>query len=97
MRAVVPPNNQTREKPAGTAMEIGHVAWAGGGAGPDLFITLSRVGGFGGSHTVWGEITDTASLALADRLVHLPIEKGLKPGAMRMIDTPVPFTVHPAR
>ena len=30
------------------------MAWAGGGSGPDLFITMGRVGGFGGSHTVWG-------------------------------------------
>lgn len=97
MRAVVPPNNETKEKAAGTAMEKGDVAWAGGSAGPDLFITMSRVGGFGGSHTVWGQLADEESFALSEKLVQLPIEKGLKPGSMRMIADPVPFTVHPAQ
>ena len=50
--------------------------------------------GFGATHTVWGELADEASLALALELVQAPIEKGLKPGSMRMIADPISFTVH---
>jgi hypothetical protein len=39
------------ERPGGTVMARGDVAWAGGSAGPDFFIAMSRIGGFGGSHT----------------------------------------------
>ena len=106
MRAVVPPNSRCRafpggpadctdpqERPGGKMMEKGQVAWAGGSAGPDLFILLGR-NGFGATHTVWGELADEASLALALELVQAPIEKGLKPGSMRMIADPISFTVH---
>ena len=104
MRAVVPPNSRCRafpggpadctdpqERPGGKMMEKGQVAWAGGSAGPDLFILMGR-NGFGATHTVWGELADEASLAL--ELVQAPIEKGLKPGSMRMIADPISFTVH---
>ena len=33
-------------------MNKGDVAWAGGSAGPDFFIAMNRIGGFGSTHTV---------------------------------------------
>ena len=64
MRALVAPNTACRrfsggpkectdpmKRPGGTVMARGDVAWAGGSAGPDFFIAMSRIGGFGGSHT----------------------------------------------
>ncbi len=94
MRAVIEPNNQTRTRPSGTPMERGHVAWAGGSSGPDFFITMSRVGGFGGSHTVWGELADDASMELALRLVQRKISPSVRPGEMRILDEPIGFTAH---
>ena len=32
-------------------MNKGDVAWAGGSAGPDFFIAMNRIGGFGSTHT----------------------------------------------
>ena len=64
MRALVTPNTacrafpggpkectDPRERPGGTVMNKGDVAWAGGSAGPDFFIAMNRIGGFGGTHT----------------------------------------------
>ena len=94
MRAVITPNTQTGEREKGSAMEAGHVAWAGGSSGPDLFMTLSRVHGFGGSHTVWGEL-DAESLELAKNLVRKPVRPA-NPGEMHMLAEPIRFnlTVH---
>ena len=94
MRAVIAPNNQSHERPKGTPMERGHVAWAGGSSGPDFFITMAKVSGFGGTHTVWGEVADDASMQLAERLVQRPIEAKHKAGTMRMLADPIGFTVH---
>mmetsp|Transcript_13973 Transcript_13973/g.47294 ORF Transcript_13973/g.47294 Transcript_13973/m.47294 type:complete len:238 (-) Transcript_13973:369-1082(-) len=88
--AVVPANAEMRTRGPGVAMERGDVAWAGGFAGPDFFITHKRVPGFGGQHTVWGSLADEESLAVLDRLVAVPAHPPSK-GAMRMIDSPVPF------
>jgi len=64
MRALVTPNTacrefpggpkectDPRERPGGMVMNKGDVAWAGGSAGPDFFIAMNRIGGFGGTHT----------------------------------------------
>ena len=64
MRALVTPNAACRqfpggpkectdplERPGGSVMARGDVAWAGGSAGPDFFIAMGRIGGFGGTHT----------------------------------------------
>jgi cyclophilin family peptidyl-prolyl cis-trans isomerase len=93
MRAVIAPNKLTHEKPRGTPMEKGDVAWAGGSSGPDFFITMHKVPGFGGSHTVWGELADADSMALAERLVQRKISPTVKPGEMRILDEPITFTV----
>ena len=74
-------------------MERGHVAWAGGSSGPDFFITMAKVSGFGGTHTVWGEVADEESMQLAERLVQRPIEAKHKAGTMRMLADPIGFTV----
>ncbi|KAL1495152.1 hypothetical protein AB1Y20_017017 [Prymnesium parvum] len=104
MRAIVPPNKMCRafrggpeectdseERPGGSVMRRGDVAWAGGSAGPDFFITMGTVNGFGATHTVWGSVADEESMALVLKLV-----KGAsssKPGTMRILDEPVRFTV----
>ena len=67
------------------------VAWAGGSAGPDFFIMMSRSGGFGGTHTVWGSLADEESMALALKLVRGASSS--KPGTMRILDEPVRFTI----
>ena len=90
---MITPNTQTGEREKGSAMEAGHVAWAGGSSGPDLFMTLSRVHGFGGSHTVWGELADEESMQLALKLVKRKISPSVKPGEMRILDEPITFTV----
>ena len=71
MRALVAPNTACRgfsggpaectdpkERPGGMGMARGDVAWAGGSAGPDFFIAMGRIGGFGGTHTApcWSEM-----------------------------------------
>ena len=81
MRGIVTPNKQCRafpggpkectdpaERPGGQYMERGDVAWAGGSAGPDFFIMMTR-NGFGASHTVWGSMADKVSMDLSPILV----------------------------
>lgn len=107
MRAVVTPNKQCRyfnggpkectdpaERPGGSYMERGDVAWAGGSAGPDFFIMMNR-NGFGATHTVWGSMADKASMDLALKLVQG--KSSAPPGQMRILDEPVRFTMEPVR
>jgi cyclophilin family peptidyl-prolyl cis-trans isomerase len=89
--AYIKPNNETRTRGADVAMERGDVAWAGGFAGPDFFITHVRVPGFGSSHTVWGSLDGADSFAALDALVQLPASAG-PGGGMRMIVEPPAFT-----
>ena len=103
MRALVAPNKQCRyfpggpkectdpqERPGGDVMEKFDVAWAGGSAGPDFFILLSR-NGFGATHTVWGSLADQPSKDLALKLVRG--SSSSKPGTMRILDEPIRFTM----
>lgn len=90
LHAVIPANNDTTRRGPGMPMERGDVAWAGGFAGPDFFITHVRVPGFGASHTVWGSLDGAESLAVLDRLVQLPASAGPR-GGMRMITAPPAF------
>ena len=105
MRAVIAPNKQCRafqggpkecvddaHRPGGNLMEKGDVAWAGGSAGPDFFIMMTR-NGFGSSHTVWGSMADDESMQLAQKLVKSKISPSVKPGEMRIIADPIGFTV----
>ena len=48
-----------RRKPL---LRLGAVAWAGGGGGPDFFISLSPHHEWGHGHVVWGEVEDMTSL-----------------------------------
>lgn len=109
MRAIIAPNRACRaftgspkectdptERPGGAVMQKGDVAWAGGSAGPDFFITMNRIGGFGGTHTVWGSLADEASMTLAEKLVQQPISPDVKPGQMRILDQPIGFVVSSA-
>ena len=57
MRTVIAENKLTQTRPPGTPMARGHVAWAGGSSGPDLFITMHNTAGFGASHTVSSRCT----------------------------------------
>jgi hypothetical protein len=105
MRALIKPNKQCRKfrggpeectdsevRPGGPMMEKGDVAWAGGSAGPDFFIMMTR-NGFGSSHTVWGSMADQESMDLALKLVHG--KSSSKPGTMRILDEPIGFTMAP--
>ncbi|KAL6746734.1 hypothetical protein V8C86DRAFT_2933089 [Haematococcus lacustris] len=91
LRAYIPPNKVTREGPK--IMERGEIGWAGGAAGPDFFIYLGAEPAthFGRSHTVWGKVADEASLQVVEKMVHEPATAD-KPGAMHMLDAPIPFT-----
>jgi len=106
MRAIVEPNKLCRQfrsgpkectddaaRPGGSVMEKGDVAWAGGSAGPDFFIMMSRSSNFGASHTVWGSLADRESMDLALQLVKGKISPTVKPGEMRILDEPVRFTM----
>ncbi|GAX18814.1 hypothetical protein FisN_26Hh115 [Fistulifera solaris] len=75
----------------GPVMERGYVAWAAGKTGPDFFIDLypKPAVWWGTQHTVWGEITDPASLLLIDEYIFsLPTHKQ---EGLTMLDEPIQF------
>jgi cyclophilin family peptidyl-prolyl cis-trans isomerase len=84
LRALIPSNNITTKGPR--AMQRGDVGWAGAGPGPDFFIYLGSQPAthWGTDHTVWAEVADEASLAMADAIAALP-PLPTKPGEMHMI------------
>jgi cyclophilin family peptidyl-prolyl cis-trans isomerase len=84
LRARIPANNVTTPGPR--PMRRGEVGWAGGFSGPDFFIYLGRdpATHWGTDHTVWAEVADAESLAVADEIVALPASP-TKPGDMHMI------------
>ena len=55
---------------------------------------MTKVSGFGGTHTVWGDLVDDASMQLGERLVQRPVEAAHKAGTMRMLADPIGVTVH---
>jgi len=93
LRGVLPPNDQTGCTPAPACqpgprlMQRGDVGWAGGGAGPDFFIYLGATPAswLKRDHTVWAEVADEASLALAERIVNLPSHTPGGVGTMRFL------------
>ena len=93
LHGVLPPNTETGCRPApkcqpGPRVMIrGDVGWAGGGAGPDFFIYLGKrpADWLRKDHTVWAEVADDESLALAERIVALPSETPGGPGTMRFL------------
>ncbi|GAX72730.1 hypothetical protein CEUSTIGMA_g186.t1 [Chlamydomonas eustigma] len=92
LRAYIPPNAVTTPGPK--FMERGEIGWAGGSAGPDWFIFLGSQAAthWNHDHTVWGEIADAESLAVAEKIVILPAVAA-KPGEMHMMVERVPFTI----
>lgn len=74
-------------QPGPRVMQRGDVGWAGGGAGPDFFIYLGErpASWLKKDHTVWAEVADEASLALADRIVKLPSHTPGGPNTMRFL------------
>ncbi|GAX24044.1 hypothetical protein FisN_26Lh115 [Fistulifera solaris] len=75
----------------GPVMQRGYVAWAAGKTGPDFFIDVypKPAVWWGTQHTVWGEITDVASLQLIDEYIFsLPTHKQ---EGLTMLDEPIHF------
>jgi cyclophilin family peptidyl-prolyl cis-trans isomerase len=79
-------------------MQRGDVGWAGGGAGPDFFIYLGQrpADWLKRDHTVWAEVTDAESLAVADRIVQLPSHTPGGPNTMRFLKNRLEINVVPA-
>jgi hypothetical protein len=79
-------------------MERGEVGWAGGGGGPDFFIYLGDgpASWLGSPHegTIWAEVADEASLAVAANVSHLPVPTP-KPGEMHLLARKLPIGVRP--
>ena len=69
-------------------MERGEVGWAGGSAGPDFFIYLGSgpATWLGNPHdgTVWAEVADEASMAVAANVSMLAV-RPTKPGEMHLL------------
>ena len=84
--AGVPTLRKTPEAPK--LMERGEVGWAGGGAGPDFFIYLGTgpATWLGNPHdgSIWADVADEASLAVANTISLLPIPP-TKPGQMHIL------------
>lgn len=76
-------------------MERGEVGWAGGGAGPDFFIYLGTgpAGWLGNPHdgTIFAEVADEASMAVANNVSLLPVPP-TKPGQMHLLSQPLSVT-----
>jgi len=91
LRSRIPPNNVTREGPR--FMVRGDVGWAGGSAGPDWFIYLGDqpASHWGLTHTVWAEVADEASFAVAEKCVLQP-PLPTKPGEMHIIAERIPIS-----
>eukprot|EP00542_Grammatophora_oceanica_P011415 CAMPEP_0194037858 /NCGR_PEP_ID=MMETSP0009_2-20130614/10187_1 /TAXON_ID=210454 /ORGANISM="Grammatophora oceanica, Strain CCMP 410" /LENGTH=254 /DNA_ID=CAMNT_0038680191 /DNA_START=112 /DNA_END=876 /DNA_ORIENTATION=- len=76
----------------GPTMVKGMVGWAGGGTGPDFFISNYNrpATWWGQQHTVFGHIVDPDSLNVLDKVVHLPATKR---GGMTFLDDKIHFQV----
>mmetsp|Transcript_7720 Transcript_7720/g.16790 ORF Transcript_7720/g.16790 Transcript_7720/m.16790 type:complete len:264 (+) Transcript_7720:27-818(+) len=102
------PNHQHQEKCPkhnpycgchGPIMMKGMVAWShhtGMGGGPDFIITTSEkpMTGWGGHHTVWGEIRDEESFTVVDGAEDLPIDipRTIQAG-MQMLKDEIEFSL----
>jgi hypothetical protein len=95
LRSRIPPNQVTTPGPR--HMVRGDCGWAGGSAGPDFFCYLGTgpATHWGLDHTVWAEIADDASFAVAETINALP-PKPTKPGEMHLLPAPVPLDVRVA-
>lgn len=92
----LPPNHDKKRAPK--VMERGEVGWAGGGAGPDFFIYLGTgpASWLGNPHdgTIFAEVADEASMAVAANVSVLPVPF-TPPGQMHMAKHPVKVRVEP--
>lgn len=91
-----------REKPrAPKVMERGEVGWAGGSAGPDYFIYLGNgpASWLGNPHdgTVFAEVADEESLAVAHNVSLLPLGQTIAEGQMHLLKYPLSVGVTPWR
>ena len=95
LRSRIPPNQVTTPGPR--HMVRGDCGWAGGSAGPDFFCYLGTgpATHWGLDHTVWAEIADEQSFAVAETINALP-PKPTKPGEMHLLPAPVPLDVRVA-
>ncbi|KAG8457664.1 hypothetical protein KFE25_005755 [Diacronema lutheri] len=73
-------------------MERGEVGWAGGSDGPDFFVYLGDgpAAWLGNPHdgTVWAEVADEASMAVAHAISRLPVPP-TRPGQMHIASPPL--------
>jgi cyclophilin family peptidyl-prolyl cis-trans isomerase len=86
------PEHDPNCKCHGPVMERGMIGWAGGGAGPDFFIDtyVRKAEWWNTDHTVWGELADKESLAIAISFYELPATTS----RMTMLDKPVHIDIH---
>lgn len=94
IRGFLPSNKVTKEGPK--VMERGEIGWAGGSFGPDFFIYIGSQPAthFGKSHTVWGVVDGEDSMAVVEKIVHLPAKSDV-PGGMHMLVDRMPIDVQP--
>ncbi len=92
LRARFAPNSVTRPGPR--IMTRGDCGWAGGSAGPDFFCYLGAQPAthWGRDHTVWAEVADDASFAVAEAINALP-PRPTPPGEMHILAQRVPIDV----
>ncbi|KAL1520977.1 hypothetical protein AB1Y20_022535 [Prymnesium parvum] len=97
-RGVHPNRVRTR---APKVMERGEVGWAGGTAGPDFFVYLGdgAASWLGNPHegTVFAELADEESIAVAENISRLPLGGPTAPGQMHLLRRPLPLRVAPWR
>ena len=95
LRSRIPPNQATTPGPR--HMVRGDCGWAGGSAGPDFFCYLGSgpATHWGFDHTVWAEIADADSFAVAETINGMP-PKPTQPGEMHLLPAPVPLDVRVA-
>jgi PAN domain len=95
LRARLPPNKQTTPGPR--HMVRGDCGWAGGSAGPDFFCYLGTEPAthWGYDHTVWAEIADANSFAVAETINAIP-PKPTKPGEMHLLEKQLPLDIRVA-
>ena len=93
---LVPPNRDNTR--AAKVMERGEVGWAGGSTGPDWFIYLGMgpAGWLGNPHegTVWAEVADEQSMAVANNVSLVPVPP-TAPGQMHTLRSPLRISASP--
>lgn len=97
LRSRFVPTNKDKTR-APKVMERGEVGWAGGGAGPDFFIYLGTgpASWLGNPHdgTIWAEVADEESMAVAENVSLLPMGV-TPPGQMHVLRKPVAVRASP--